>query len=67
MKSLALICATALPMLAFGLAPATALAANAKHPYTNVNKSNDKGNDSGDAAVAKLNQQQLDQIKSGQQ
>ncbi len=65
MKSLALICATALPMLAWTLTPVSALAANAKHPYTNVNKANDKGNDKGDAEVAKLNQQQLDQIKSG--
>ncbi len=63
---LALICATALPMLAWGLAPTAALAANAKHPYANVHKATDKGNDTGDAAVAKLNQQQLDQIKSGQ-
>ena len=65
MKSLALICATALPMLAGTLVPVAAFAANAKHPYTNVHKTNDKGNDTGDAEVAKLNQQQLDQIKSG--
>ena len=63
MKSFALICATALPMLGWTLAPASA--ANAKHPYTNVHKTNDKGNNTGDAEVAKLNQQQLDQIKSG--
>ena len=65
MKSLALICATTLPMLAGTLAPVSALAANAKHPYTNVNKANDKGNDPGNAATDKLNQQQLDQVKSG--
>ncbi len=46
-------------------APSMALAANAKHPHSNVNHSNDAGNSTGDAAVAKLNQQQLDQIHSG--
>ena len=62
MKSLALICAAALPMLAGTLAPVAALAANAKHPYANVHKANDKGNESGDAAVGKLNLQEVDQI-----
>ena len=46
-------------------APSLALAANAKHPHSNVNHTNDAGNSTGDAAVAKLNQQQLDQIHSG--
>ena len=65
MKSFAITCATALTMLAGTLAPVCALAANAKHPYSNVHKATDKGNNTGDAAVAKLNQQQLDQIKAG--
>ena len=42
-----------------------AFAANARHPYRHINKANDKGGDTGDAAVARLNQQQLDQIKTG--
>ncbi len=66
MKSLALVSALALGMIVWTMAPNAVLAANAKHPYTNVHKATDKGNDTGDAAVAKLNQQQLDQIKSGQ-
>ena len=39
-----------------------AQAANAKHPHTNVDKRVDKGGDTGDAQVEKLNQQQLDSI-----
>jgi hypothetical protein len=47
------------------IVPTVAMAANAKHPYHHVNHKNDAGNSTGDDATAKLNQQQLDQIKSG--
>ena len=43
------------------VAPTVAMAANAKHPYKNVNHANDKGNRKGDAETDKLNQMQLDQ------
>ncbi len=37
------------------------LAANAEQPFQNVDKSNDKGNDTGDRRVEDLNKGQLDQ------
>ena len=40
-------------------APAVALAANADHPYQNIDHSNDAGNNTGDARVDRLNQAQL--------
>lgn len=40
-------------------APATALAANAQHPYSNVDHRVDAGNNTGDSQVEALNQQQL--------
>ena len=43
---------------------APADAANARKPYSNVNKRNDKGNDTGDSQVDRLNQQQLDSVRS---
>jgi Spy/CpxP family protein refolding chaperone len=52
-------------LVAAAAIPTVAQAANARHPYHNINKVNDKGNNTGDAAVAKLNQQQLDQIRAG--
>jgi opacity protein-like surface antigen len=61
MKKLALLTALAATLAA----PSIAMAANAKHPYQNVNHKNDAGNTTGDEATAKLNQQQLDQIKAG--
>ena len=62
MKSAAVLRGT---FLAFGfglaLAPWPALAAHAGAPYTNVDPSNDRGNDTGDSQVEGLNQRQLDQ------
>ncbi|MGI4951302.1 MAG: hypothetical protein ACRYGM_05820 [Janthinobacterium lividum] len=43
---------------------APTMAANARHPYQNINKKNDKGNDTGDSQVEKLNQQQLDSVRA---
>ena len=43
---------------------APSIAANARQPYSNVNKRNDKGNDTGDSQVERLNQQQLDSVRS---
>ncbi len=43
------------------LAPAPAFAAHAGAPYTNVDKRNDAGNDTGDAQVDALNAAQLNQ------
>jgi hypothetical protein len=52
-------------LLAFGtvlaFAPPSALAARAGAPYTNVDPSNDRGNDTGDSQIEGLNQRQLDQ------
>ena len=47
-------------------APSIAQAANARHPYHNVNHANDKGNRSGNSVTDQLNQQQIDQHRSGQ-
>ena len=63
MKFSTLAIALAASVAVGSLAPA--MAANAKHPHSNVNHANDAGNGTGDAAVAKLNQQQLDQIHTG--
>ena len=65
MKHHALLTALAATLAVGAIAPSVALAANAKHPYQNVNHANDKGNRTGDPETAKLNQQQLDKIKSG--
>jgi hypothetical protein len=40
---------------------APVLAANADAPYSNVDKSNDRGNDTGDSRVDSLNRSQLDE------
>ena len=40
---------------------APVLAANADQPYQNVDKTNDKGNDTGNGRVDTLNRGQLDQ------
>ncbi len=42
-----------------------AQAANADNPYGNVDKRNDKGNDTGDSQVDKLNSGQLNQNYTG--
>ena len=49
-------------VMAVGSAPVWA--ANAKHPYSNVDKRLDKGGDTGDAKVDALNQQQLDAARA---
>jgi hypothetical protein len=49
---------------ALALAPA-AFAAHAGAPYTNVDHSNDMGNDTGDSQVEGLNSQQLNQNYQG--
>lgn len=41
--------------------PSPALAAHAGAPYTNVDHSNDLGNNTGDSQIDGLNQRQLDQ------
>ena len=48
------------------IAPSVAYAANARHPYRNVNHANDAGNRKGDAEVERLNAQQLSQHANGQ-
>ena len=50
--------------LTLSAAPA-AMAANARMPYQNVDRSNDMGNDTGDASVDSLNAAQLDQNYKG--
>ena len=50
---------------AFALAPGAALAAHAGAPYTNVDHSNDMGNDTGDSRVEGLNAAQLNQNYQG--
>ena len=52
--------------LALALAAGTAVAANVNQPYQNVDKSNDKGNDTGDSKVGALNNAQTDQNYKGQ-
>jgi hypothetical protein len=47
------------------LMPMQALAAHAGAPYTNVDHSNDIGNDTGDSRVDSLNSGQLNQIYHG--
>lgn len=50
--------------LLLGLA-APAIAANADHPYSNVDKRNDAGNDTGDNRVEGLNSGQLNENYKG--
>ena len=61
MKTLYAACVLA-SALALGSVPA--LAANADHPYTNIDHSNDKGNNTGDSQVDKLNQAQIDSARA---
>ena len=51
-------------MVALALSASPVLAANARHPYTNVDKRIDHGGDTGDSRVEMLNQQQLDAARS---
>ena len=64
MKSSALLTGLIAIAVAGFVAP-SAMAANARHPYHRVNHANDKGNSTGDADTARLNQQQLDQARAG--
>ena len=54
-----------LVMLAVAVSALPARAANADHPYQNVDKRNDSGNDTGDSRVEGLNRGQLDQNQQG--
>lgn len=63
MKPILLASAAVLALAAFG-AP-TAQAANARKPYANIDRSNDKGNDTGDSQVDRLNDMQLDRNYAG--
>lgn len=49
--------------IAFWGAPS--FSANARHPYQNVNHRNDRGNNTGDAGTARLNDEQLASIRGG--
>ncbi len=57
----------AIAFVALGLSGGAGLAqaANADHPYSNVNPANDKGNDTGDSRVPDLNAGQLNQNYKG--
>ena len=50
---------SALTALAVAVLPVAAAAADAAHPYSNVNRRVDAGNTTGDAQVESLNQDQL--------
>jgi len=47
------------------LAPHASQAANARTPYANINHANDARNDTGDSAVDRLNDMQLDRNYHG--
>ncbi len=64
MKTLALLRTFALAAVP-ALAPAAAFAAHAGAPYTNVDHSNDMGNDTGDFRVEGLNSAQLNENYRG--
>ncbi len=62
MKSTAVLWGTLLALgSGFAFAPRPALAAHAGAPYTNVDPTNDRGNNTGDSQIEGLNQRQLDQ------
>ncbi len=63
MKSILLASAAVLAVAVFA-APA-AQAANARNPYGNIDRSNDKGNNTGDSEVDRLNDMQLDRNYTG--
>jgi len=65
MKTAALLSAVALAA-GVAMAPAVCYAANAGSPYSNVNKQNDRGNDTGDSKVDSLNNAQTNQNYQGQ-
>ena len=63
MKSILLASAAILAVAVF-TAP-SAQAANARNPYGNVDRSNDRGNNTGDSEVDRLNDMQLDRNYTG--
>jgi hypothetical protein len=61
-KSNAILCGSILVLgTALAFVPRSVLAAHAGAPYTNVDHSNDRGNDTGDSQIEGLNQRQLNQ------
>ena len=50
--------------LVIGLGALPALAANARQPYSNVDRRNDRGNRTGDEQVPDLNQRSLDAARA---
>ena len=66
MRTLSFMRNAAVVMLpAFACAPSTGFAAHAGAPYTNVDHSNDMGNDTGDSQVDGLNAGQLNENYRG--
>jgi hypothetical protein len=66
MRTLTVLRNVAVAMLpAFVFAPGAALAAHAGAPYTNVDHSNDMGNNTGDSQVDSLNAGQLNENYRG--
>jgi hypothetical protein len=66
MKILTLLRGAAVAIVpAFVLAPTAGFAAHAGAPYTNVDHSNDMGNDTGDSQVESLNAGQLNENYQG--
>jgi hypothetical protein len=63
MKLLRAVAVAAAPV--FALAPGPVFAAHAGAPYTNVDHSNDMGNDTGDSRVEGLNSSQLNENYHG--
>jgi hypothetical protein len=63
MKLLRVVAVAAVPV--FALAPGPVFAAHAGAPYTNVDHSNDMGNDTGDSQVEGLNSSQLNENYQG--
>ena len=66
MKTIAQVAALALAVgTGYALAPTPAQAAHAGEPYTNVDHSNDMGNNTGDSKVEGLNAAQLNENYHG--
>lgn len=66
MRTLLTASAAALVVLAgASLLPSGAQAANARNPYGNIDRSNDRGNPTGDSETERLNAMQLDQNYRG--
>jgi hypothetical protein len=57
--------ATLATTLALASHPGAVQAADAAHPYSNVNHANDAGNDTGDSQTDQLNEQQLQKVAPG--